>query len=72
VWFDPVTYLPTQVILAATDETLTLDYTVAATHWVLSGFSYDGRLDAPREDEKRVRIETSYTNYDFPATVPGF
>jgi hypothetical protein len=73
VWFDPATFLPTRVVVAATDETLTLDYTVAESHWVLAGFTYDGRLDSQRADPaEREHVEASYSDYSFPPSVAGF
>jgi hypothetical protein len=71
VWFDPATYLPTRVVLAAVDETLTLDYTVVGTHWLLHGFTYDGRLDELRRDGEPATIEATYSAYTFPASVTG-
>ncbi len=71
VWFDPLTHLPSRVVLASVDETLTLDYTIAQTHWLLSGFTYDGRLDASQGVSEPVHIEAAYSDYDFPASVPG-
>ena len=70
VWFDPQTYLPTRVVVAAVDEMLTVDYIVADRHWLLRGFIYDGRLDSARDGD-RARIEASYAQYEFPSTVPG-
>lgn len=70
VWFDPQTYLPTRVVLAAVDETFTLDYLVTERHWLLSDFAYDGRLDAPQSGE-RVGVEATYSDFAFPASVLG-
>ena len=70
VWFDPATELPTRVVLAAVDETLTLDYAVADKHWLLRGFTYDGRLDALRDDGEPAHIEAAYSGYTFPLSVP--
>ena len=72
VWFDPATYLPTRVVLAAVDETLALDYTVVDTHWLLHGFTYDGRLDELRRDGERANIVAAYADYTFPLSVNGF
>ncbi len=72
VWFDPATYLPTRVVLAAIDETLTLDYNVVDTHWLLRGFTYDGRLDELRRDGEHANIVADYADYKFPLSVSGF
>ena len=71
VWFDPATYLPTRVVLAAVDETLTLNYAVVGTHWLLRDFSYAGRLDELRRDGEPATIEATYSDYSFPPSVEG-
>ncbi len=72
VSFDPATYLPTRVVLAAVDETLTLDYTVVDTHWLLHGFTYDGRLDELRRDGEHASIVADYSDYTFPLSARDF
>lgn len=71
IWFDATSYLPTRVVLAAVDETLTLDYNVVDTHWLLHGFTYDGRLDELRRDGERAAIEATYSGFTFPLSVDG-
>ena len=70
VWFDPVTFLPTRVVLRAIDETLALDYTIANGHWLLRDFTYDALARSKREGARRYRIDAQYADYAFPEAVP--
>ncbi len=69
VWFDPVTSLPTRVVLAAVDEMLALDYTVVDGHWLLRDFTYHA-LERTQHDAKRYRIAAQYADYAFPESFP--
>ena len=70
VWFDPATSLPTRVVLAAPDESLALDYTVASGAWLLRDFRYDALERSKRDGDRRYHIEATYADFTFPDRVP--
>jgi hypothetical protein len=70
VWFDSATWLPTRVVVAAVNATLTLDYANASGHWLLSHVTYE--TIQPRSGASPMNIEATYSGYEFPAADGGF
>jgi hypothetical protein len=71
VWFDPSTWLPSRVVVAAVNAKLTLDYTAQSGHWLLSHVRYDG-TEGSRPTSPRITIDATYSGYTFPVVAPGF
>lgn len=62
VWFDPATLLPTRVVVAAANGTLSVDYATAGGHWLLAHARYE-TLDRGH----RTVIDATYSDYAFPS-----
>jgi hypothetical protein len=71
VWFDPSSWLPSRVVVAAVNAELTLDYTVVSGRWLLSHVTYDGN-EGSRPPLRHVTIDATYAGYTFPSDEPRF
>ncbi|MBC5810930.1 MAG: hypothetical protein GIW95_08805 [Candidatus Eremiobacteraeota bacterium] len=71
VWFDPVTYLPTRVVLSGSLDTLDLTYRRVSGAWLLDHFTYATVVTGPRNAKRAYTIDATYRDYAFPDGAPG-